>query len=88
MSEMIERVAEAIYNNWANYPTCSVSKSWQETCDKLPAQANDFRRKAKAAIQAMREPTEEMIKAGEHYMEIYSNGGGVWQAMIGAALNE
>lgn len=62
-NEVIERVAKAIYENWANYPNCLVSKSWEEICEKLPAQANDFRRKAKAAVKATREPTDEMMFA-------------------------
>ena len=60
----LEQVAEAIYNHWANYPECSASKSWEELNKALPGQANDFRRKAKAAIEAMLVPTEEMVKAG------------------------
>lgn len=32
MNEMINRVAKAIYNNWANYPNCDVTKPWEWIC--------------------------------------------------------
>lgn len=82
MNEMIERAAKAIYESWANYPNCSVSKSWEEVCEKLPAMANDFRRKAKAVIKAMREPTEEMLLAGTDQPNHYR----VWLSMIDEIL--
>ena len=46
-----------------------------------------YQRMARAAIEAMREPTSEMVDAA------YANTGGVgatkcWQAMIDAALSE
>lgn len=42
-------------------------------------------RRAEAAITAMREPTEAMLKAG-HYAAVEGDPSGVWQAMIDEAL--
>ena len=86
--EMIERVAEAIYNHWANYPVCEASKSWLTICEKLPAQADDFRRKAKAAIEAMLEPTDDMVKFAEAgiSLEEGSSAYGCWKDMINQVL--
>lgn len=53
---------------------------------------NDFRRRlARAAIEAMREPTEAMIDAGENTginLWIQFEAVIAWQAMIDAALAE
>lgn len=96
MSEMVERVAAAIYNNWANYPACSVSKSWEDICEKLPAQASDFRRKARAAIETMRTMDQPMVDAAYRLMEedeinfsrLYGHRviRGIWRCAIDAAL--
>lgn len=85
--EIIDKVAMAIYNNWANYSACSVSKSWEETCEKLPAQANDFRRKAIAAIKAIREPTLAMLDTAMAIMP-RSEAKEVYTAMIDSILND
>lgn len=50
-------------------------------------------RKARAAIEAMREPTENMIFAGSQGYDPsldlgYKEAAGIFQAMIDAALNE
>jgi hypothetical protein len=48
---------------------------------------NNFLNNARAAIEAMREPTEAMVDAcgaNYHHYEIYDN----WQAMIDAAIAE
>jgi hypothetical protein len=68
MSEMIERVAKAIWEANHGY-------------DGGLAQA-------RAAIAAMREPTEEMITAGEHAYLPTCNFEAVYHAMIDAALAE
>lgn len=56
-----------------------------------------YRNLAKAAIEAMREPSEEMKKAGEHaeisdsYGEYYvsaDNAADIFRAMVDAALKE
>lgn len=72
MSEMVERVAQAI---------CG---------DDNPANILEIHRhRARAAIAAMREPTEGMVEAGQNSGVIYDAGlvpHHVWQAMIDEAL--
>ena len=68
MSEMIERVARAIAEQMFDYPDGDKS----------------FHNEARAAIAAMREPTEAMQIAA-----IHTDGQCIvmWQAMIDAALS-
>ena len=80
---MIEHVAQAIHDHWQNG-----GRSWADTCERLPAQANDFRAKARAAIEAMRKPSRAMtieaekMGAGEAWAE------DCFAAMINAALKD
>jgi hypothetical protein len=76
---MVERVARAI---------CPFSQPCPDVCDPCAS-------KARAAIAAMREPTEEMISAGEGQVWEYDHGWGIsasgvtvlaWETMIDAAL--
>jgi len=78
--EMIERVAKAI----AEAPL-----KQSDTIDQ------DYATMARAALEAMREPTEEMMKAGlQHYMmqerdgfnKVPFNGRTMFQFMIDEAL--
>lgn len=82
MSEMVERVARAIS-----------PKTWDDpVCGGLAKEA------ARAAIEAMREPTEAMMKAGEACDEMWDEFTATpkhaascevhWQAMITAALSD
>ncbi len=75
---MIERVARAI-NAEAEGPD---GRGWND--EDLRTKAN-CRAEARAAIEAMREPTEEMLRSVLLSREI---AGQVWQAMIDAALDE
>ncbi len=90
MSEMIERVAQAIHDHWQNGPG-SHAKTWAETCGRQPAQADDFRAKARAALETLVTPTKEMVTAGMAHVPF---GYGrtypkvIWQAMIDEALKE
>lgn len=71
MTEMIERVAQAIADEYLKH---------------FGALSMDIRsRMARAAIEAMREPTAEMWDAGEQYCDEWSPNY-VWNAMIDAAL--
>jgi len=76
-NEMIERVAKAIINRLkkAAYPTLEI--------DDCIASYDII---AKAAIQAMREPTEEMIDAGAYDLDMTVKT--QYQNMIDAALKE
>lgn len=89
MSEMVERVAQAI-------ALASNGGTWDDWYND--EQREFHRKRARAAIEAMREPTEDMWKAGlatGHVGGIGDNGGlepndfdpeEVWPAMIDAAL--
>ena len=68
MTEMVERVARAIASH--------VGYADDDWFKYGPA--------ARAAIAAMREPTEEMLKAA--YAKAFDKE--IWQAMIDAALSE
>lgn len=87
MNEMIDRVARAMYD-------ASRAKAVGPEYLWFP---NEYdRRMARAAIEAMREPTEEMTEIGDDVAEdgtaarlpTFHTGFHVWQAMIGAALKD
>jgi hypothetical protein len=92
MSEMIERIARVLCDgNWD-------AASFKETAsgDEPEEQREYWREKARAAIEAMREPTEEMLTAGSPYCvdslaPDYKSGredaGHCFRAMIDAALS-
>lgn len=74
---MVERVARALharkYGEWYDGP-CTMTDSQRECLAS-----------ARAAIEAMREPTRDMIARGSWHRD---NERLFWQAMIDAALNE
>lgn len=59
-----------------------------------PPNDNDHERRAfmrmvaRAAIEAMREPTKEMVEAGHEQCGIYKHADSTWSAMIDAVLGE
>jgi len=73
MSEMIERVAKALVD-----ADCSAEGL---TFKELS------RHMARAAIEAMREPTEEMKEAGEVHVRVGHVATEKYKAMISAALD-
>lgn len=77
----IEQVARAIYE--ATEP----KNVWEIRSDEFKRDYLDY---ARAAIEAMREPTEAMCSAAEDSgsLEAGSSPFGAWQAMIDAALKE
>ena len=78
-NEMIERVAKAIWDSTEVY-------DWAEA-DKIIRGL--VVRSARAAIQAMREPTDEMVKAGMPAKDACPQGvADIYWSMIGAALGE
>ncbi len=88
MSEMIERVAAALWVASGTYPDSAVGIR-----NMKPVVWPDFMKQARAAIEAMREPTAEMTGCSDEVHWDYSCHvcGGLkegWQAMIDAALNE
>lgn len=85
---MVESVAKAIYESWANYPACSESDPWEIEAEKMPGKAEHFRKHARAAIEAMREPTLRMESAALPHVMRQHQTRDVWRAMIDAALSE
>ena len=75
MSEMVDAVAVAIFKALAGEPNCLISRVG---ADKA----------ARAAIEAMREPTPEMLLAGAENTPDRIDMHYPWLAMIDAALGE
>lgn len=90
MTDMIERVARALCR-------CRVSQSdyvlgWASVEQEVHYCWNEWTEEARAAIEAMREPTEDMLYTGnaqipdwDRQIEDVRN---TWHAMIDAALKE
>ena len=87
---MIERVARALYNEGRGYPVEFETVSWETQ--------RRFRKMARAAITAMREPMVRMENAAfeadlDIYFGYYIDGrpgspADVWRAMIDEALKD
>lgn len=89
MSEetMVERVARAIFREGfhADEPESVVAAKWEE----WPESRQQCRRRARAAIAAMREPTDDMKFAAIEGCDAdlgLVEAREIWQAMIDAAL--
>ena len=80
MSEMVDRVAKAMYD--AMIARMNVkSFGWEAEDNHL---RDDWRAVARVAIAEMREPTEEMTDVISH--DEYDWGANNWRAMIDSAL--
>lgn len=67
MSEMVERVARALY---ANYRECGLV--FGRPFEELPPLGRQaFMNIARAAIEAMREPSEDMRKVADEWCDEY-----------------
>jgi hypothetical protein len=81
MSDMVERVARAI-------AAAGTIVDWDEMSVACQEQ---FTKEARAAIEAMREPTEAMVDAAwASWEDVEGSKGfvGAWQAMIDEALKQ
>lgn len=100
MTDMVERVAKAIYER-EGYVYCDDAGMFQPVAwDKLDSDdcqvsRDGYRRMARAAIAAMREPTEEMLEAFHRDAHFEPENGvqikcttvdDAYRAMIDAAL--
>lgn len=82
---MVEKVAKAIYAEWAR--EAGKTESWDDLVCLGHSYAELARREARAAIEAMREPTKAMDDVGrDHNYSRYATA--AWQAMIDEALSE
>jgi hypothetical protein len=87
MSEMVERVARALCEQ--SYAKSDEKLPWywhSETSDER----DEWRAMARAAIEAMREPTDRMCNSGAAKWDddwcTETNALNMWQAMIDEAL--
>ena len=89
---MIERVARAIFEAWAREEGSAVTWDQIVEYNGRPGylNASNFYRlataEARAAIEAMREPTEAMVTA--RFNVLGQGGKAEWEAMIDEALVE
>lgn len=89
MSDMVEKVARAIWALQRDTDCNDYDKLWDGPCSAKEI-ARDM---ARAAIEAMREPTEDMLEAGTNAVddgETYScraKAEGVYYGMLSAALS-
>lgn len=77
MSEIIKRVAEAIYD---------ATPQWGSLWDKNDEIKASFMAQARAALCAMREPTKPMVDAGAVFAEYAVEA--AWKEMIDTALKD
>ena len=87
---MIDRVARALFNATYGTPPSGNDALWADLWLK---EREDFMRKARAAIGAMREPAEDMVDAGDDIdgHTVYDQAASAashWRAMIDAAMGE
>jgi hypothetical protein len=94
--EMVERVARAAYLEfsgedpegefaWWYGKEEGLPYDWRREADRTSLGAEGFLRCARAAIAAMRVPTEAMVRAGNDWNSAPLSWA-VWHAMIDAAL--
>lgn len=102
MSEMVELAARALWDCSQkrffarSAPSLNPEMApWEHLVEVAPFTADEFRQSARAAISAMREPTEGMLAAAnalatpsEAWGDYHAPLEKVWQAMIDAALRE
>lgn len=89
MSDMVERVAKAIAQN--QHQSWLYDEKTSSMCDpkKIAAAHEALRNAARAAIESMLEPTEEMTLIGERAIAaepLDSDAYSAWRAMIATAL--
>jgi hypothetical protein len=82
MSEMVEKVARALTGHVCGQCRCSNSSGWAN------AEADcACRQAARAAIEAMKEPTQAMVGALNYEALCSGNPEDGWRAAIAAALS-
>jgi len=94
MSEMIERVARAIFEAWRTAK--GAEGTWDEALRAHAAGQASYptafeyvelaRAEARAAIRAMREPNAIMVASTAHVLDAGPHR--IWRAMIDAALGD
>lgn len=87
MTTMIERVARGIWERHRQIDISARFTSWEDAKEWQRTAAAEF---ARAAILAMREPTEGMVNAGYGTDDAIQGHdcAAIWRLMIDAALAE
>lgn len=81
MTEMVERVARALFGQFAKGATVSFG------FDEMHEDRKDqYRADARAAIRAMREPDERILKVGGAVLAEGRDFRSIWDAAIGTAI--
>lgn len=103
MSEMIERMAKALFEAHQKLsPTTDIMNrllygqpivTWEYVNDQtrvIPSIADEYRNKAKSLLAVMREPTKEMVKAIDEGSYSYGDDSWkwLWHTMIDAAMQD
>jgi hypothetical protein len=84
MSEMIERMAKALYDDWVKEDFTEDYCAW----DLLPGK-DMWRQRARATLAAMQEPTDKMIDAVyDPAVNSRSSVANDWRSMVEAELGE
>lgn len=89
---MVERVARTIHEHHA-FECIGEDTPWDEVNEVFEQAQDDYRKVARAVIEAMREPTDEIKEAGSGFIyEAWGDGkiiaAEAWEAMIDAALKD
>lgn len=88
-NEMIERVAFSLVNKARAKHNVPLFSSVESMIENLtPEGLTRYTEQAKAAIEAMREPTGEMCNAAYAQVLIEDSSSSIFMAMIDAALKE
>ncbi|WP_311267839.1 hypothetical protein [Sphingobium sp. WCS2017Hpa-17] len=77
---MIERAARAMYDN--------VQPEWDWDDPDAELLRRMYRDNARAAIRALREPSDAVTNAGYNELLCYNSAGNAWRAMVDAVLAE
>jgi hypothetical protein len=91
MSDVVERVALAIWQARENDFPPHVRRTKPDEIDWASGQWPSMLMQARAAIEAMNEPTSEMLRCGDVYVNGYEDMrsvGECWRAMLAAALSD
>ncbi|WP_240334326.1 hypothetical protein [Sphingobium estronivorans] len=76
----LERAARAMYE--------TVQSEWDWDDPDAELLRRMYRDNARAAIRAIREPTETVVNAGYNELVCYNSAADAWRAMIDAILSE
>lgn len=84
--EMILRISKSLFENSDYNWSWASTKNYNKLMEHQKEIINNL---VKAAIKAMRDPTEKMLEAGDNLLnDTVECSTNVWQSMIDAILND